>query len=151
MFELHFGEIPLGIYVCHRCDNPKCINPEHLFLGTPKDNMNDKMKKGRNFNVKGSQHGQAKLDEEKVLEIKRLLAEKNLTQKKIGEKYGVNQNTISLIKSGKIWSHVENQPTQITNTTNNITYNAPVTKNITVNGSECYQKQLNLFDTDKFN
>jgi DNA-binding XRE family transcriptional regulator len=142
MYELHFGEIPPGMLVCHRCDNPKCVNPDHLFLGTYQDNIDDMMSKGRKASQQGSRNSQAKLNEEKVLEIKRDLAETNLTQEKIAKKYGVSDTIICQIKNGKIWNHV--QPTHITN--NN--YYAPVT-NVT-NNNYSDAKQLSLFDIEEF-
>jgi DNA-binding XRE family transcriptional regulator len=144
IYKLHKGEIPEGMCICHTCDNTKCVNPDHLFLGTHQDNVKDKVKKNRQ--AKGSKHGKAKLNEEKVLEIQKLLAEKNLTQKEIGKKYGVHEQAISEIKRGKNWSHVTDK-----STTNNTTiiYNGSVTNNITINCSEC-PRQLNLFDLDEF-
>jgi hypothetical protein len=143
---LNFGEIPPRMFVCHRCDNPACINLEHLFLGTNQENMKDMKEKGRQ--AKGSKQGNSKLNEKQVLEIKRDLAETNLTNREIGKKYGVSKDAISNIKTGKRWSHVKYQPT--TNNITNNTYNAPVT-NITnnYNCSEC-PRQLNLFDIDEF-
>lgn len=61
--ELHVGPIPEGLHVLHRCDTPSCVNPDHLFLGTPQDNMTDKMQKGRHVALKGSEHVRAKLTE----------------------------------------------------------------------------------------
>jgi len=104
MFELFNGEIPKGFYVCHKCDNPSCINPNHLFLGTQKDNMVDMAKKGRS--TKGSRNRSAKLNEDDVVEIKRLLSEGRLNQKEISDLYGVDRKIISGIKNGKIWRHV---------------------------------------------
>jgi DNA-binding XRE family transcriptional regulator len=130
MYELHFGEIPPGMYVCHTCDNRKCVNPDHLFLGTPQDNMDDMKNKGRSR--KGSQHGRAKLNEEQVLEIKRLLAEKDLTHEKIAKRFGVSRQTITHIKNGKYWNYRSIN----TNYQCHQQLSCPVTNNITINNYE---------------
>jgi predicted XRE-type DNA-binding protein len=135
MFELHYGNIPKGMLVCHKCDNKACINPEHLFLGSHKDNMADMVKKNRQ--AKGSNQGSSKLSEEQVLEIKCLLAEGKLTQKQIAKLFGVCQAHVSAINLGKKWSHIIYKPT------NN--FYAPVTIN-NYSGA----KQLSLFDTGEF-
>lgn len=95
------GNIPPKMHVCHSCDNRKCVNPDHLWLGTNKDNMEDKADKGR---VKGSKNPYSKLTEQQVLEIRQLIGTMN--QKQIGKIYNVTQTTISEIKNRKIWNHV---------------------------------------------
>lgn len=101
-YELHYGAIPAEMLVCHRCDNPVCVRPDHLFLGTHIDNMNDREQKGRStFGVK---NGNAKLTEEKVKEIRVL----NLSRGEIAERYGVSQVQIGRIRSGKQWKHIIN-------------------------------------------
>lgn len=106
-YELFNGPIKKHLMVCHKCDNPSCINPEHLFLGTANDNMQDKISKGRHAGArKGSKHHKAKLTEWQVKEIKSLL-KKKVSQRQISEAYKVSQTIISNIKTGKRWSHVK--------------------------------------------
>ena len=92
-------------YVLHKCDNRKCCNPYHLFLGSLKDNMQDCLSKGRFANKKGSKNNSAKLNEQQVFEIRILLNQK-LSQYKIAKLYRVSQGTISEINTRKIWNHI---------------------------------------------
>lgn len=71
MWSALYGTLPSHIYVCHRCDNPLCINPEHLFAGTAKDNNTDRAKKGRSFRPKGQLNPMSKFSDEKIAEIMR--------------------------------------------------------------------------------
>lgn len=98
-----------GKVVMHRCDNPGCINPEHLLLGTDADNVADMVSKGRqNFvnNVRGSKQHKAKLTDSIVKDIKQQLKAGKYPVD-IAVQYGVTQATISYIKLGKTWKHVE--------------------------------------------
>ena len=112
-WELSYGTIPEGLFVLHHCDNPGCVRPEHLFLGTQGDNARDMSGKGRsgatvhpNSIERGVQRYCAKLDDDKVREIRKrfLSGEKN---KDIADSYGVNPGTISNIVHGKKWKHVK--------------------------------------------
>lgn len=108
----HFrGEIPEGKIVCHACDVPACCNPEHLFLGTYKDNAQDMIKKKRNSppprnpHVVGSVHPLAKLTEDQVVSI-RWMYEQGVTQQVLADLSGVARQTISKIVNRKRFSHV---------------------------------------------
>lgn len=102
-YERAKGPIPKGKWVLHRCDNPKCGNPEHLFLGGNKENVADKVAKGRHaFGEKG---GRAKLTEEAVVSIRTEYA-KGERQVDLAKRYGVHQTQISLIVTRKEWAHV---------------------------------------------
>jgi hypothetical protein len=67
---VHNGPIPTGLFVCHTCDNRRCVRPDHLFLGTHLDNMRDKVAKGRHVTSRGEQHGNAKITDEQVRQIR---------------------------------------------------------------------------------
>lgn len=98
------GKDPGAKQLCHTCDNPKCVNPEHLFVGTSQDNHDDMKAKGRH--TFGEKNTQAKLDEVQVQQIKTMLS-LGVPQTKIGAAFGVHQVQISRIKTGKRWSHVK--------------------------------------------
>jgi len=103
-YLLHKGPIPKSIEVCHTCDNPRCVNPEHLFLGTKRDNQLDKVSKGRH--ATGSKNGAAILNEEAVAVIKQLLIN-GKSQKNIAKTFGVSISCISMINKEHIWKYVQ--------------------------------------------
>lgn len=100
-YELARGEIPPGLVVCHRCDNPKCCNPAHLFLGTQADNNRDRHAKGRSKNLdRGELHPKAKLSGAQVNEMRRLRGE-GWTQQKLADRFGVSRGNVSKIVNGR--------------------------------------------------
>lgn len=104
-----FGELESGICVLHNCpkgDNVKCVNPNHMWLGTNDDNAKDRVKKGTGYIPSGSKNINAKLIEPQVVEIRKLLME-GRTQQYIGDKFGICRSQISMIKIGKAWTHVQ--------------------------------------------
>lgn len=102
-YESANGSIPKGMFVCHACDNPNCVNPLHLFLGTMADNVADMWKKNRG--PRGETNGHAKLDIAKIKKV-RVLYNAGCTQKQIANKYCVHPSAISRVLNGKRWRHV---------------------------------------------
>lgn len=100
------GEIPNGLFVLHKCDNRICVNPNHLFLGTAKDNIQDMLKKGRGDYLKGEKNVSAKLTLKKVKIIRKLYKQSNLSQKDLAKKFNVHYRTIFDIVNGKTWKHM---------------------------------------------
>lgn len=98
------GPIPDGLNVLHRCDNPKCVRPSHLFLGTKADNSRDMAEKGRS--TQGIKDSQAKLDDDKVRLIRQQSAE-GVSQPEIANRFGIDKSNVSRIVNRKTWKHVE--------------------------------------------
>ncbi len=96
------GTIPEGMVVCHSCDNPGCVNPDHLFIGTPKDNVQDMLKKGRDCMV-GERNNKAKLTNKDV----KAIYESERSTSTLAESYGVSVSTIKRIKNGRSWRGVK--------------------------------------------
>ena len=88
--------------ICHRCDNPKCINFDHIFLGTQSDNNLDKIFKGREKNVHGTAHYAAKLTEEDVMKMR----SDNRTMEEIAKDYNVAPSTVNCVKLRQTWKHI---------------------------------------------
>ena len=102
-YQLHHGPIPEGLHVLHSCDNPSCVNPAHLHLGTQADNMREKMERGRCSS--GETHGQSKLTSDQVHQIRSSYAAGGVTQRQLSEVFGVDQTLISQIINKKIWNN----------------------------------------------
>lgn len=107
-FELFHGRpIAEGMHILHSCDNQKCVKPKHLREGTNQDNSDDKVSRNRQSRVNGESHGNSKLTETQVLEIREKYSTlDNCTQTALGIEYGVHNSTISDIINKKRWNHI---------------------------------------------
>ena len=106
-YEVWVGPIPDGLIIRHKCDNPPCINPEHLEPGTHQDNSDDKIKRQRQNSVTGEAHYAAKLTADSVRKIRNEWAEGNATQFDLAQKYGTTNKNIHLIVQRKTWRHID--------------------------------------------
>lgn len=107
-YEGAFGSIPEGHYVCHRCDVPQCVNPEHLFTGSPADNVRDRVRKGRT--PLGEDRPEAKLTRAKVAEARRLHAQGRYSIRELGELFGVTRSCMDFAVRGDTWRCVTDPP-----------------------------------------
>lgn len=105
-YELAVGQIPEGMAVCHKCDNPACANPDHLFLGTQLENIADRVRKGRDGDHRGTANGRSKLKECDAIRIRQLHASGEFTKAEIAKQYGVSDVLVGLVVRNRIWTHV---------------------------------------------
>ena len=105
-WKMRNGAIPHKLQVLHKCDVRCCVNPEHLFLGTNQDNVDDRVAKGRGKNGIGTRNSHAKIGEDEVREIRRLYAAGGVTQSTLAVKYGVERPAISKILTNRNWRHL---------------------------------------------
>ncbi len=104
-YFLHYNENPMQLAVCHKCDNPICCNPYHLFLGTNKENTLDSVKKGRK--PIGEKHKMAKLTEEQVSKIKEMYLTGNYHHPDLAKLFSISKRQIGRILRGEVWAYLE--------------------------------------------
>ena len=98
------GEILDGLMVLHTCDNPSCVNPEHLFLGTNQDNMDDKVSKNRQSKLNGKDNGRAKLDMDDVKQMRDDYESGKFSYRELVNKYKISQTQVARIVKNESWS-----------------------------------------------
>lgn len=102
---IHYGKIPKGLHVLHKCDVKDCVNPEHLFLGTHRENMQDMVRKGRRPKIFGTRHGMSKLTEKDILNI-RALDKKSISRLEISKQFNITKENVGYIVRRVTWTHI---------------------------------------------
>lgn len=105
IWTLRFGPIPDGMEVCHKCDNPPCFKPDHLYLATHLQNIRDAYSKGLVPAIKGEDHGCSKLTEKEVIEIRKRYSPGS-SRHTLAKEFGVSHNLIYMIAKRLIWKHL---------------------------------------------
>lgn len=105
-WRLANGPVPDGLCVCHHCDNPPCVNPAHLFLGSQSDNLQDMFRKSRARRALGERAPKAKLTESGVVRIRELRAG-GRTLREIARLYGITEGTVRAAVTGRTWRHIQ--------------------------------------------
>ena len=108
-WQITYGVIDEGLCVLHKCDVPSCCNPNHLYVGTQKDNIRDAIERGRfTYPVapRGTKVWSNKLTEAQVLEIRELAEKGELKQRVIAKRYGISASTVNYIKQRRCWAHI---------------------------------------------
>ncbi len=111
VYELIYGIIPKGLCVCHKCNNPPCCNPNHLFLGTARENSDKRDREGRwrTGDYCGEKHGRSKLTEKNIMEIRTLYSTGKYFQRELGEMFGVSRTHIDRILGKRTWKHLNEE------------------------------------------
>ena len=104
-YQRHYGPFDQRLHVCHHCDNPRCVRPQHLFLGTHDANMADKAAKRRSHRPIGELNGRAKFTLKKANRVRALYAAGGVSQAKLAARFGISPTGISAIVRGVIWKN----------------------------------------------
>lgn len=105
-YEIHYGSFPKHLRVLHRCDNPRCVRPDHLFLGTDIDNIRDRDAKGRRRQVRGEQQGSAKVTAAQVADMRRRYDQEHATCAGLARQFSISPSQVRNIVKRRDWQHI---------------------------------------------